>query len=141
MVTAGHRSGPLNMRSLAVRCSRSQSRSRCCRSWAHVTSRHRAVALSRRTADEASHADTLPHEFELVMTRSCTRILFVLIAASVVTLHGASPRSSTAAASAPAPHRDAGEYRQLIDRYCVTCHNERQKTAGLVLEGIDVANL
>jgi len=31
--------------------------------------------------------------------------------------------------------------RQLIDRYCVTCHNERLETAGLRLDRIDVANV
>src|SRR5690242_8444398 len=29
---------------------------------------------------------------------------------------------------------DAARERALLDRYCVTCHNARQKTAGLVLE-------
>jgi Protein of unknown function (DUF1592)/Protein of unknown function (DUF1588)/Protein of unknown function (DUF1585)/Protein of unknown function (DUF1587)/Protein of unknown function (DUF1595)/Planctomycete cytochrome C len=29
----------------------------------------------------------------------------------------------------------------LLDKYCVTCHNERAKTGGLVLEKIDLANL
>src|SRR5262245_9951350 len=29
--------------------------------------------------------------------------------------------------------------RQLRDRYCATCHNDRLKTGGLSLEGIDVA--
>jgi len=28
----------------------------------------------------------------------------------------------------------------LLDKYCVTCHSQRLRTAGLVLEGIDVAN-
>src|SRR5262249_43267832 len=30
--------------------------------------------------------------------------------------------------------------RALIDRYCVTCHNTRSKTGGLVLEGLTVDN-
>ena len=30
--------------------------------------------------------------------------------------------------------------RRLLDRYCVTCHNERLKTADLSLDQIDVAN-
>src|SRR4030095_10818241 len=28
----------------------------------------------------------------------------------------------------------------LIDKYCVSCHNQRAKTGGLVLEGMDVSN-
>ena len=40
-------------------------------------------------------------------------------------------------ASAQSP--TAGEpSRGLLDRYCVTCHNERLKTAGLALDGVDV---
>src|SRR6185436_2623807 len=30
--------------------------------------------------------------------------------------------------------------KALVDQYCVTCHNERLKTGGLVLEGYDFAN-
>jgi hypothetical protein len=36
--------------------------------------------------------------------------------------------------TAPAPPR------ALIDKYCVTCHNDRAKTGGLTLETIDMAN-
>ena len=35
----------------------------------------------------------------------------------------------------------ASSSRQLLDRYCVTCHNARLETAGLSLEQIDVANV
>ncbi len=31
--------------------------------------------------------------------------------------------------------------RALLDRYCVTCHNERLQTAGLTLDRMDVANV
>jgi mono/diheme cytochrome c family protein len=31
--------------------------------------------------------------------------------------------------------------RALLDRYCVTCHNERLKTAGLSLAGLDVSQV
>jgi hypothetical protein len=31
--------------------------------------------------------------------------------------------------------------RPVLDRYCITCHNQRLKTAGLVLEGIDLARV
>ncbi len=42
---------------------------------------------------------------------------------------------SAAAAVAPAP-----DVRRLLDRYCVTCHNDKLKTADLRLDQIDVAN-
>jgi mono/diheme cytochrome c family protein len=35
----------------------------------------------------------------------------------------------------------ASDPKRLLDRYCVTCHNERLKTADLRLDQIDVANL
>src|SRR5213592_2258744 len=45
------------------------------------------------------------------------------------------PTSSGAGAVAP-----ASSPRRLLDRYCVTCHNERLKTANLRLDRIDVTN-
>jgi cytochrome c5 len=47
----------------------------------------------------------------------------------------ASPPSSSTGAVTP-----ASSPRRLLDRYCVTCHNERLKTADLTLDRIDVAN-
>src|SRR5262245_6951890 len=32
-------------------------------------------------------------------------------------------------------------YRALLDQYCVTCHNERAKTAGLMLDKLDLDRL
>ena len=48
--------------------------------------------------------------------------------------------SAQSPSSAGAPPSASGS-RQLIDRYCVTCHNERLETAGLRLDQIDVANV
>jgi len=33
------------------------------------------------------------------------------------------------------------KYRLLLDRYCVSCHNEALKTAGLVLDKADISNI
>src|ERR1700676_3563531 len=33
---------------------------------------------------------------------------------------------------------NASAQRALLDRYCVTCHNEKLKTAGLMLDKLDV---
>ena len=30
--------------------------------------------------------------------------------------------------------------RELVNKYCVSCHNERRKTAGLALDRIDTGN-
>jgi mono/diheme cytochrome c family protein len=45
------------------------------------------------------------------------------------------PQTRTVAAAAPG---QATPYRALLDQYCVTCHNERAKTAGLMLDKMDV---
>jgi len=65
--------------------------------------------------------------------------------ASVALVSGqAQPVSRTAqtpaAVSQPAP-ADAARERQLVDQYCVTCHNARLKTAGLLLDQLDLARL
>ncbi len=43
------------------------------------------------------------------------------------------------------PARPAGQpaaqHRAVLDQYCVTCHNERTKTAGLQLDTLDVARV
>jgi mono/diheme cytochrome c family protein len=33
------------------------------------------------------------------------------------------------------------DFRHLLDQYCVTCHNERTRSAGLTLDRIDLANV
>lgn len=45
---------------------------------------------------------------------------------------------STASAESPPP---VPLDRSLLDRYCVTCHNERLKTAGLMLDEVDINDL
>ena len=47
---------------------------------------------------------------------------------------------STPSISITAADALASDQRRLLDRYCVTCHNERLKTAGLMLNQVDVAN-
>ena len=54
--------------------------------------------------------------------------------AAVGTLPAAAPQN---ASIAPQP---ASQYRAGLDRYRVTCHNERLRTAGLVLSTMDVGN-
>ena len=40
----------------------------------------------------------------------------------------------------PVATADAEEVREVLDRYCVNCHNERRLTGGLALDVLDVAN-
>src|SRR5262245_33371602 len=62
--------------------------------------------------------------------------LVAWIAASVISLNGqsASSKPSPSAASTDA-------HRTLLDRYCVTCHNDRLRTANLSLQGLDLAKV
>jgi hypothetical protein len=58
-------------------------------------------------------------------------------------------RSQAAPASQPAPPgsqlgalpANPSSERALLDRYCVPCHNERIKTAGLLLDTMDVGQI
>jgi hypothetical protein len=52
--------------------------------------------------------------------------------AAVSSLQSASP-------ARPAPSGAAPTQRELLDQYCVICHNNRLKTANLSLEGLDVS--
>src|SRR5262249_42036941 len=44
-------------------------------------------------------------------------------------------QSGVSASSATSPHR------ALLDQYCVTCHNQRSKTANVMFDTMDLANL
>ena len=53
-----------------------------------------------------------------------------------------SAQSGTAApAKVPAGVADAEAQRALVNQYCVTCHNARLKTANLLLDQVDLAQL
>jgi len=51
--------------------------------------------------------------------------------------------SASGAAAQPSspPASDASTWRAVLDRYCVTCHNERLLTGNLALDGIDVEHV
>ncbi len=65
------------------------------------------------------------------------------IAGSVAILAGASQIVGAAGQQArPAPTAsDAAGSRVVLNRYCVSCHNERAKTAGLMLDKLDLATV
>src|SRR5262249_45853066 len=75
---------------------------------------------------------------------SCASLSWLSLAVAVVCLAGsgyvnarAAPNRAPAASSVPsiAPAGD------LINRYCVTCHNSRLKTAGLTLDRLDLQHV
>src|SRR5438552_11235768 len=59
--------------------------------------------------------------------------ILVLTAASLA----AQAQTKPAANASPAPE----SLRGALDHYCVTCHNQRLKTAGLILDTVDAANV
>jgi mono/diheme cytochrome c family protein len=72
--------------------------------------------------------------------RFATAGLIVLWVAVVLRAHPAPPAPLQQALS-PAHASDAASQRALVDRYCVTCHNAKLKTANLLLDGLDLARL
>ena len=51
------------------------------------------------------------------------------------------PRVNAQSVSSRSALASASGTRQTIDRYCLTCHDERRETAGLRLDLVDVANV
>jgi mono/diheme cytochrome c family protein len=70
------------------------------------------------------------------------RGLFVFLAAGLVAVCAISshPRASSQEASSPPVSPAASPERALVDTYCVTCHNQRARTAGLSLDTLDLSN-
>ena len=59
--------------------------------------------------------------------------------------HATGPRAEAAARNRTPPGQQAvsgaTSPRALLDRYCVTCHNERLRTGGLALDALDVSRV
>jgi len=70
------------------------------------------------------------------MSRPVRRAIFTLaFVLAPWTLLCASSGKGAASSSSPS------EFRPIVERYCVSCHNERLKTGGLVLEPTDLTNV
>src|SRR5687768_312616 len=95
----------------------------------------------------------------LVVGGSMRRVCVLLAAAALVAAGSShlradrSPQASTPSArpAAPPPVRASSQttpsqasaqidQRQLVEKYCVTCHSDRARTGGLTLEGLDPQN-
>ena len=66
-----------------------------------------------------------------------TFVVMVLAGVVLVGVGLLTPARLQAAGAQPA----ASPSRALLDRYCVTCHNERLQTAGLALDRVDLAQV
>src|SRR5262245_41524022 len=75
----------------------------------------------------------------------CGCLLIALLAAAfhaqTPRLHAAGSRISPRPASTLQAAATSLEPGALVKQYCVTCHNERLKTAGLLLDGLDVTRV
>ena len=60
-------------------------------------------------------------------------VVCVFFAAGAVGPAAAAPQSAAAG--------EAASDQAVIDRYCVTCHNDRLETGGLSLQGVDIADV
>ena len=60
-----------------------------------------------------------------------------LVCASWQAPQAAGPARQSAVPPPPTPQN----FRPVLDRYCVTCHNQRLKTAGLTLDTMDPSNV
>lgn len=67
-------------------------------------------------------------------------VKIILGAAGIVLIGALSIQAAPQQAQSPAPS-PAATQRALLNRYCVTCHNETLKTAGLTLDTMDVSNV
>lgn len=75
------------------------------------------------------------------LPRQSQRLLVVATITWAISLSAASTQQS---AAPPVPEQaitfGAGDARAMLDRYCVSCHNDRLHTAGLSLQSTDVAH-
>ncbi len=72
-------------------------------------------------------------------SRHLAALACVALVLSVAGLAIARPAVAAEAGEQPGPA--GGWQRELLDRYCVTCHNGRMRTAGLALDEHDVASV
>ncbi|HEY2384353.1 MAG TPA: DUF1592 domain-containing protein [Terriglobia bacterium] len=74
--------------------------------------------------------------FSCGIVGSSAGLLLALVTMALVTPSG----TRLQAAQAPAA-QEAGRERAVLDEYCVSCHNDKAKTGGLSLQGLDVARI
>ena len=80
--------------------------------------------------------------YKVASTRCKAPSLVAFVALIVAVSTTASSHATVAAAQAPAAQSSAPiAPRALLDTYCVTCHNQRTKTAGLMFDTMDLAKL
>src|SRR5688572_3894241 len=51
------------------------------------------------------------------------------------------PAPAAAAARTPAPTFDVTSHEALVQKSCISCHNDKTKTGGLSLQGLSLADI
>src|SRR5688572_589782 len=74
-------------------------------------------------------------------TRPGIAALIALTAIAAVVRADSQSARPVAAAAPATTEKTTGTQKALIDQYCVTCHNNRVKTANLSLEGMDLTRV
>ena len=67
------------------------------------------------------------------------KVVFALVMSGWVAVAASSVQTSARQTQAAAAVREPA-VQATLDRYCITCHNQRLRTGGLVLEGVDAAS-
>jgi len=79
---------------------------------------------------------------QLIKGTCLAAALALIVAPSCLQIARGQQVALVPAATAPATlATSANSERALIDQYCVTCHNQRSKTAGLTLDQLDLAQM
>jgi hypothetical protein len=78
--------------------------------------------------------------YRVLIASVATGILVWSLATGPVSNAARQQTARSAAVQTPIPI-DAPSARAMMDRYCVTCHNDRLKTGGLALTGVDVGDV
>ena len=69
------------------------------------------------------------------------RAVFALILGGLALAASGTGAVTAAGPQAAGADPSSGAPRAVLDKYCVTCHNPRLKTAGLALDQLDVVNV
>jgi mono/diheme cytochrome c family protein len=71
--------------------------------------------------------------------RKTVAFVWVCLCVFLLNVFGAArPQQKPAASTASTP---AAQHKALVDQYCVGCHNQRSKTAGLMFDTMDLADV
>src|SRR6476469_5950407 len=72
-----------------------------------------------------------------LVVAACTCVAF----AFWDTAHATGPRDSTGSRNTPPVASIPAHYREVLDTYCVTCHNQRLQTGGVTLQSADLSRV